>query len=145
MNNQVWIVVANGSRARIFKNQTAKVLIELEAFEHPQTRLHGRDLISDKPGREFASAGNRRSAIEPSIDPQKNEAHHFALELAQYLDHACRSQQFKKLYLIAGPAFLGLLRDSLHKNTVKTITDCIDKDLSEKTPTEIRDYLPLAL
>ncbi len=145
MNHKIWVVVANGSRARILEAQKSrKLLIELEVLEHPQTRVHGHDLVSDKPGREFSSVGSRRSSIE-TLDPQKNEAQHFAADLAKHLDHAHRSQLFEKLYLIASPAFLGFMRHDLEEGTQKAIVLSIDKDLTEKNAEEIRDYLPAAL
>ncbi len=142
MNHKIWVVVANGSRARILEAQKShKLLIELEALDHPQTRVHGHDLVSDRPGREFSSTGSRRSAME-TLDPQKNEAQHFAAQLSKHLDHAHRCQLFEKLYLIASPAFLGLMRNDLEEKTQKAIVQSIDKDLTEKNAEEIREYLP---
>ena len=144
MRSKTWILVANASEARILEAEKSD-LRQIEVLKHPETRLHGRDLVTDKPGREFSSVGSRHSAIEPHVDPQKNEAQHFALQISQHLDHAFRSNHFKKLYVIASPAFLGLLRHSLHSATQDSIVLSIDKDLTDKSPVELRSYLPKVL
>lgn len=145
MNNSVWVVVANGAKARILANENGNTLKEVETFEHPASRLHDRDLVSDKPGREFGSFGHKKSAIEPSIDPHKNELIHFAQELSKHIEHALNTNVFKKLYLIASPIFLGILRKALHEQVQKAVVLSVDKDLLEKSTAEIRDYLPFTL
>ncbi|MDA0712839.1 MAG: host attachment protein [bacterium] len=145
MNNSVWVVAANGAKARIFTNEDGNKLKEIETFEHPASRLHDQDLVSDKPGQEFGSFSHRRSAIEPSIDPHKNELIHFAQELSKHIEHALNTNVFKKLYLIASPIFLGILRKSLHEQVQKAVVLSIDKDLVGKSAAEIREYLPFTL
>ena len=145
MKEQAWVVVANGSIARIFVGQNDQALTELETLEHPATRVHGRDLVSGKPGRAFDSIGGGRHSLEPQLTPQKNEAQHFAEHLAQHLEHARKTGAFGKLYVIASPAFLGQLRNSLHTSTKDVIALEVDRDATSKTPVEIRAYLPFRL
>lgn len=138
---KTWVLVANGAMARIFslvKNQ----LDELTVLTHPETRMHGHDLVTDKPGTSFSSgAGFGRYAMQQHTLPQKNEAEHFAKEVAQYLDLHHRKGEFEQLHLIAAPAFLGLLRHNLHAETQKSVLTELDKDLVEESPLQIRSYL----
>lgn len=145
MNNTVWVLVANASSARILKPENKHDLVELESFEHPEARLHGRDLVSDRPGRTDNSNTHGHHSLNSTTQPKKVEAQHFADHLSQHLDHAHKSGSFHRLYLIVSPAFLGLIRGSLHSNTQNAIALAIDKDVTEKSNQEIRSYLPLAL
>ena len=136
----VWVLVANGSLARIFSS-SKDGLAQIEVLTHPQTRLHGHDLVTDAPGLSYASSGSGRHAMEPKISPQKNEAEHFAKEVAHHLDLEHRKGHFHHLHIIASPAFLGLLRHNLSHETQNTVLQEIHKDLTEESPLQIRSYL----
>lgn len=138
---KTWVVVANGAIARIF-SLAKGYLTELTVLTHPETRMHGHDLVSDRPGSSFGSNGFGRYAMEQHTLPQKNEAEHFAKEVAQYLDLHHRKNEFQQLHVIAAPAFLGLLRHRLHAETQKGVLSELDKDLVEESPLQIRSYLP---
>lgn len=145
MKENAWVVVANGSVARIFTSNSHNLLHELEVIEHPATRIHGRDLVTSRPGRSFDSKGMGRHSLESELTPQKNEALQFATHLAQHLDHGRRVNAFTKLYLIASPSFLGLLRSSMHPAIKELIKLEVDKDATSKSPEEIKSYLPIRL
>ena len=138
---KTWVLVANGAVARIFSFTKGK-LTELTVLTHPETRMHGHDLVTDKPGTSFGSNGFGRYAMEQHTLPQKNEAEHFAKEVAKHIDLHHRKDEFQHLHIIAAPAFLGLLRHSLHAETQKSILTEVDKDLVDESPLHIRSYLP---
>lgn len=137
---KTWVVVANGAMARVFEFSHGK-LTELEVLAHPETRMHGHDLVTDKPGFAYSSMGHGRHTMEPTVQPQKNEAQHFSKEVAHYLNHAHRKGSFQALHLIAAPMFLGLLRQDLSSEIKKGLLSTIDKDLIEESPLQIRSYL----
>ena len=149
MKDRVWVLVANGSTARLFQaanGVTSKLrLEEVETFEHPQSRAHGRDLVTERAGRVFDSIGTGRHAMEPPIKPQRNEANHFAEELAKHLEQSRKNGAYSKLYLVVSPSFLGMLRGALPDQTKELIASEVDKDVTNKTPEEIRSYLPFRL
>ena len=145
MKEKVWIVVANGSVARIFAANSSHTPTEMEALVHPETRLHGRDLVSGKPGRAFDSFGGARHSLASELTPQKNEAHHFADTVAKHLDAARDKMEFTKLYFVISPAFLGLLRNALSTPTREMVALEVDKDATSKSAEEIRVYLPFRL
>ncbi len=139
MVNESWIVVANSSLARIYKKDK-KNLIEIKLFEHPESRLHNRDLVDDKPGRDFESVGNARHSLEPHHTPHEHEMMLFAKELANYLENARNQGNFDRLYLAASPDMLGKLRQILDHSTAKLIEAEIDKDLTQSKPSEIYNH-----
>lgn len=146
MKNDVWIVVANSTLARIYKAETTHQLKELETLIHPSSRQQSRDIISDRPGRAFESNhSGSRHAMEPKTNPQQLEFEEFAKILSKHLDTACSEGHFKKLYLAANPSFLGLLRKYLNSNTTHTINTQLDKDITQLTPREISNHFDIII
>lgn len=140
MKNETWLLVANSSTAKLFKIEKQKNLTELKAFEHPESRLHNIDLVSDRPGRDFESSGTRRHALEQKTSPKKQEFQIFVKELADFLEES--QGKFEALYLSASPTILGLLRQSLHPNTLKLVKGETDKDLIGFKAHELPSHLP---
>lgn len=141
MKKENWLVVANSSLARIFKIEKKDDLIEIKVLEHPESRLHNMDLVSDKPGREFESSGTRRHALEPKVLPKRHEFAVFAKLIADYLETAYHQGEFSTLYLAANPSQLGLLRQSLHANVLKCVKEEVNKDLTQMKTCEIPSHL----
>lgn len=142
MKKKPWLIVANSSLARIFTFEKRLELKELKVFEHPESRLHNIDLVSDRPGRDFESVGTTRHALEPKTSPKQLEIILFAKQLADYLEQEHNKGEFEVLYIAANPSLLGLLRQSLHPNITKLIKAETDKDLTQMKIHEIPDHLP---
>jgi protein required for attachment to host cells len=144
MKKDSWLIVANTSVARIYKFVKGRPLKELQVFEHPESRLHNLDLVTDKPGRDFESigGGTRRHALEQKVMPKKHEFAIFAKQLSDYLEGARVRGEFESIYIAASPTLLGLLRQSFHPNTAKLIKGELDKDMTQMNPTEIPNHLP---
>lgn len=137
-----WILVADNSRARIFTIERPRgPLIEVSAHDNPDARKHERDLVTDKPGREADRGGPGRSAFEaPSA--KEDSAERFARELAGMLERGRSAGEFKRLYLIAAPHFLGTLREVLERGTRACVQQEIAKDVAHESPERIRKQLP---
>jgi protein required for attachment to host cells len=142
MKKNSWLLVANSSLARIYKIEKQQSLIELEVLQHPESRLHNRDLVSDKPGRDFESVGSARHSIEPHTTPKEHEFNLFAKHLALYLETAQNKREFERLYIAASPHLLGLLRQALHPSTAKVVSGEVDKDMTHMRSDEIITHLP---
>lgn len=140
-----WLIVANSSMARIFKLEKRDSLIEVGQFEHPESRLRNRDLISDKPGRTNESIGLTRHRYEQHHSPKHQEFETFAKYLAHHLDEARKKGEFNRLYLAASPNLLGLIRQSLDASTTKLLVGEVDKDMTHMRPDEILNHLPFLL
>lgn len=142
MKKDTWLIVANSSLARIFKVEKKQLLKELKTLEHPESRLHNRDLVSDKPGRDFESIGPTRHTMEPPTSPKQQEFTLFAKQIAEYLEEARLKGEFDRLYLAASPVLLGLLRQTLNPSIVKLLNGEVDKDMTHFKPQEIVSHLP---
>ena len=133
-----WIVVANSATARIFQIEKTGDIKEIETLVHSQSRLHGRDLTSDRPGRTHERVGPGRSALDQDTSPKEVEFALFAKLVAEFLHDAQKQNKFQKLYLSAGPHFLGLLRQEILPVVADTIQSEIGKDLTHMTAAEVK-------
>lgn len=141
MERPTWIVVANGSQAKIFRlNQFPKLEV-LRLFEHPESRLRDTDLTSSRPGRTFDSHGVGRHAYEAKSDPKELEIEKFAKSLGEHLSRSYEKGEFVHLYLFAGPSFLGLLRSHLTRATQEVILAEIAKDMIDHPTVDIEQHL----
>jgi len=138
-----WILVANSSRARLFSAVSPTGPIqEVEGFAHPEARVHEQELTSDLPGRTFDSAGQGRHAMEVKVGPKEQEQINFAGQLGKYLEQGRVGHSYDHLFLVVTPAFLGLIRQKLTRETASLADSQIDKDLTLHTAEEIRNHLP---
>lgn len=137
------VLVADASRARIFSAATSKDdLVEIVDLFHPESKLHPRELATDGPGVTFDRNGQGLHSMGQQVDVKKQEAIRFAKEVSERLIAVLQKNRFHKLYIVAAPAFLGLLRNSFSTTVSKMITGEIDKNLTAFDPEHIRTYLP---
>lgn len=141
--SELWIVVAESSRARIFTaDGPAGKLTELETLANPEARLHDRELSSDLPGVTFESGGQGRHVKEQQVGPKAQAVVRFAEKVAARIERGRTGGEFRRLVLVAAPEFLGLLRDKLPAPARKLIETEIAKNLAQLPADEIRGHLP---
>ncbi|MDX1733789.1 MAG: host attachment protein [Halioglobus sp.] len=132
------VIVANNARARIFaSHDVLNHLEEQEDFVHTEAHLSNQELVSDAPGK----SRNPHGSLDPETSPKEHEAQEFARLLAARLKQMHNERHFEQLFLIAPPAFLGLLRKSLHKTLDKLVERTIDTDLTDASVDKIIDYI----
>lgn len=137
-----WILAADNSRARIFAaDKAAGPLHEIHTLAFPEGRLHEGDLTTDGGGRGHdAMAGAHGIGVE-DVHRQEN-AERFAGLLCNKLEAARGKGEFSKLYIVAAPSFLGLLRKHQSSSLRNLIAEEVDKNLTTQTPEAIRKSLP---
>ena len=142
----IWVVVADSSKARILaaENKTAE-LADISGFIHPASRMRIQDLVADGSGSGSDSGGYGRHSMGHENDPHQQEAEIFAREICGEIEQGCRDKNLHRIYLIAPPRFLGLLRGYLNKQCAERIEEEIDKNLVEHSIKEIRGNLPRLL
>jgi protein required for attachment to host cells len=137
-----WIVVANQELMRIYAREKKNGgLEEVKRLENPAGQRAARELVTDRPGRTFDSAGQGRHAMEPPTDPKEQEAIRFAKEIGREIEDGRIHDRFASLILVAGPQFLGRLRQELSDATQKTVEREIGKNLYQFDAAEIRELV----
>lgn len=136
------IVVADQAEA-VFYDTTSPTMPprEVARISDPAAHLHDRDFSSDRPGRCHAKGRGTRHAFGGENDPRHREAMSFARRIARRLDETRRKDEFDELIVVAGPPFLGLLRDELSKPTRARVVQEVRKDLVHGTVEELRRHL----
>lgn len=125
-----WILLADRSRALILHALPDNLgpYPTLASFVHPEGRLQSQERNSDTGGR-VSLPGGIRSTVEPHEDRWHVEARRFAKELGESLQQARQQGRFDRLFIVAPPAFLGVLRESLPVTVQKAITADLTEEL----------------
>lgn len=139
-----WVLVANCCEAKLFKVAKFPKLEQVQHMEHPASKLRNQDLVSSKPGRNFQSGGTTRHAYSQETDPKKQEEEIFAREVALALTKAKQSHAFSRLFVVASPSFLGLIRPHLDSETQKCVVAEIAKDMLEHDTSEVEKLISAA-
>ena len=143
-HTHTWILAANAARAVVMDTETARKMRRwhlVETLVHPESREHGMDLGTDRPGVMLMSASSgRRSALEHT-PIKETEARHFAAEVATYLDRAHTEGRYGRLVLSAGPHFLGMLREHLSPAVTGALQATVDRDYTHLDPEQLHAQL----
>ena len=142
MSETTWILIADGSRARLFEHQRSRQSFEL-VFEDDRPELRDRELMrdSDRPGRIHESVGQVRHGMQPHTPADQRIREHFARELVDRLAQGANEHQFGQLLLVAPPTMLGALRSHLGEALRERVIAEIDKDLTKIPAHELPEHL----
>jgi protein required for attachment to host cells len=141
--SRIRIVVADQAEAIFYDTTSLQARpSEVGRISDPVAHLHEQDMVSDRPGRGHASVGGARHAMELEDEPRRHEAVRFAKRIARRLDEARRKGEFEELIVVAGPPFLGVMRQQLSRPTRQRVVHEIRKDLVHGTVESLRRHLP---
>ncbi len=148
--NAIWIVVANRTDARIFAQRADGGLTEQQALVCTEARQPDRAGLTDAPGRSHDRMGPGRHSMEPHTELADQLAQRFAREIAEQVEQGRTANAWGELVLVAGPEFLGFLREGLgeqcrrrvvaecHKNIVTQDIETILAALPEELQRRLR-------
>ena len=133
--SSTWLLVANGSEARLFETEKRpKTLKLIKNFEHEESREKGSDLITDRSGMYQGDTTNGRGAIQGSMaestDPKTHEMERFAGELVDALDKGRTTNKFNNLIIVSSPKFHGLLNRKMNHHLESLVGRHVNKDLT---------------
>jgi protein required for attachment to host cells len=150
MPTTTWIVTGDSSRARILQVTGRERLEEIKDFINPKGRMNDRELRTDAHYRFNGHGGVGKAGSAPTGGPGNDreetsqadlEAESFSRQIGRYLEKARNDHRFERLYLIAPPKFLGMLRKALGKEVEKLLREDFDKNLSWLSTREIDSFL----
>ena len=139
MPTTTWIVTGDAARARILQVTGRNQVEEIETLVNPKARMNDRELTTDAHPRFRGTDGPANDRQETGA--ADHEAELFAKEIDRYLDRARMRKRYDRLFLLAPPRFLGMIRKALGKEVQKLVQDEIDKDLSWFDAREIDRFL----
>ena len=138
---RTWILVADGGKARILENLgPGKGVHQVAGLEETVTLPPNRDLLDDRPGRGFESAGPTRHAYETS-DPHRELKRAFARHLVDQLSAMHTKKLFDRLVLVAPPPMLGDLRAMINPPLSAIVVGELARDLTHTPTDEIASYI----
>ena len=139
----ILVIVADASRARIFcAVDKAAPLTETKDLVNTASRLRDQDLIDDGHGSGVDSAGHGKHTMGHENDAHKHQASEFSRQLADEIEKERGTGALLGIYIIAPPAFLGLIRSDLTKASSELVEETINKDLVKHSIDDIRSHLP---
>lgn len=142
----IWVVVADSSKARILSAQSkTDELQDVGDYIHPESRMRTQDLVADGSGSGSDSGGYGKHSMGHENGVHQQQAEAFAREICAEIDKACQNNDLRRIYLIAPPKFLGLLRNGLNRQCAQRVDSEIDKNLVDHSIKDIRSHLPRLL
>ncbi|HWP94866.1 MAG TPA: host attachment protein [Gammaproteobacteria bacterium] len=145
--NATWVAVADTVRARLFVvDPNTHALEEKQVLVNPHARLPERELVSDTPGRAGAGGNmGHRHALGDDYSQKQRVRGEFARSIGREL-HSLRTQgKLERLYVVAEPGFLGMLRSHLDGALRKCVAGEIPHCAATRKAGEIRALLPRRL
>ncbi len=137
MEKHDWVVVANGSQARIMERSAARghAWTESDRLLHPESREHGTDTHGKTAGHTISG--------RPGLAPrQENKEHHrqiFCRQIAEKLHRGVLSGSVSGIVIFAAPTMMGELLKELDEGTRKLIVSHHEKDLTSLPVAELND------
>ncbi|MFN3836011.1 MAG: host attachment protein [Glycocaulis sp.] len=133
---ELWLVVADGRRARIFsQTDRASPLTLVEQFEHS-----GEAEIRDKPYRVQDSHG-RRHALADAGDLKAERQARFLASVADTINAGAAGDRFEHLIVAAPAKALGVLRKALDTGASERVRADFSTDLAGKPEHELNAWL----
>lgn len=142
--DRTWFVVADEGRARVLERvQPAAVLQEVEELRDDVARLPGTKLRRDAKGRLYGK-GERfmGHTTEPKTEPHRKEARKFARKVARLLEQARNERRYDRVFIVAAPVFLGVLRQELPRAVREVLAGELDQDLVNLDVHQLEERLP---
>lgn len=119
---EIWGLAINSTRCRVVRglsNRDGSAPAELVLRSEARNL---RDIMADKPGRSFASAGGgRRAAMEYASDPVAEDQREFVRQVIALLESHRRAGDFDKLAVFAEHGILGHLRQFMPQSIRETV------------------------
>ncbi|HXG29767.1 MAG TPA: host attachment protein [Nevskiales bacterium] len=144
--HRVCIMAADAARARLFAAGPANSgLHELDTLVNPEARTPERKLTSDRPGRKANSSGRGTHSFGERAKPHREAVDSFARRIGQRLRAARTVDRFDRIYLVAEPEVLGMIRRTLDERTRKCVVGEVSKSLTRRSAKTIRAALPARL
>ncbi len=137
-----WILIADATRARILKNDGPGRGIEaVEGLVFRSEHRKLGEIMADRPGRVFESAGSLRHGLEYASDAVREDDRAFAKSLVSVLQNALGRKEYDRLVIVASNRMLGEIRAALPEKVKASVYAEIGKDLTQIPNSDLPKHL----
>jgi protein required for attachment to host cells len=137
------IVVADRTTAIFYEAPSLrKVPLEVGRLNYLPGNLQERELGRDRPGRGHTSVTGIRYGMDTEDKEKHKETLLFAKLIVRRLEQERQAGAFEALIIVAGPAFLGVLRETLPRSLRLRVIHEIHKDLTHSSIKLLQRHLP---
>jgi len=142
----ILVIAADRGRARLFSIAHAEEqLLELNDLVNANARMPAHSQVADRQGRMLNRERGSRVALGTE-NLQDESARRFAHEVGAMIAGRLHTQRAAgRLFVVADPEFLGMLRMELRARRLAVPVHGIAKNVTRVSPQRIRGYLPKRL
>lgn len=139
---KIRIAVCDASRLRYFAADKANgTLREIDSRVHSASRQRTEDLVSDRQGRD-RGRGSAVHSLGGDGEPHRQAVVMFAREVAELLNRETLEGAVDRLYVLAPPELLGMLRKEFHPATIAALVADRSVNVVTESIEQIRRHLP---
>lgn len=140
------VIAADSARARVFQaTSPGAPLQEVAGLINPEARLHEGDLVEDDTGRRGTHPTQAKRSAFGGESAKDHRAEDFAATVCAEAARELRETGAQRLYLVADPEFLGLLRKRMDRTLSRCVAGAVAKSVVSQPPSDIRATLPARL
>ncbi|HVC29278.1 MAG TPA: host attachment protein [Gammaproteobacteria bacterium] len=145
VTQKIMLVAADRGHARFFSiAHNQEELQELNDLVNADARRPANSLASDRQGRSLNRERGSRAALGRD-NLQNDSARRFAHRVATLIVGKLLGRSIIRLFIIADPEFLGMLRSELRTHKLTVPLRFIAKNVTRTSNERIRSYLPKRL
>jgi protein required for attachment to host cells len=140
------VAVGDSAQLRLFESAAPLApLREIMTITNPDARLHEGDLVADRGGRKKHRPMQGGHSAFGGDSVKRHRVEDFAETASRHIHDLLQRLGAARLYLVAEPGFLGLLRQRLDQGAQRLLAGEIAKSLTGRPIDEIRAALPQRL
>lgn len=135
-----WLIICNTNQCMIYQYENKnEPLVFIKQLLHPESKLKGAELTTDKPGH-YKANSSARGSYAPDETPKQMEIECFAQEIAKTLDSDRKNQAFQHIVFITLPKMYGLIQQHSTESLKTLIRMHINKDYMHFSEQEILEH-----
>lgn len=136
-----FVALAERSSARFFEleNHDVDSITELPGLSNPDGRLHEGDIIVGSLG--SSSHGNSLHTMTTEKSATETVALRFANDVSEMIRRARLDGCYDHAVVIAGPSFLGMIREKLSSEEEKFVKHTVSKNIAPEDDDAMKKHL----
>ena len=135
------VLVADGKKTLFLRNHGDSGMIDLRTESHDvRADPMDRDIKTDAPGAQHASAGYGRDTMEEMDFHQQGEDR-WIRDAAEEVNRRALTNDFDALVVVVPPKALGQFRKKLHKEAERRLILTINKEMTDRPIPDIEELL----